>query len=73
MHPLDADRGHRPAKGLLRLTWPQVEILDAKISSLCALTEQTHGEAKLVIVIKNGIPRFVEMQTSEVWLPTRRQ
>jgi hypothetical protein len=64
--------GFKPAKGLLRLTWPQVELIDAKISSLCAFTEQTGGEARLVVVIKRGIPRFVEMTHSEELSPTRK-
>lgn len=63
--------GHRPAKGLLRLTWPQVEMIDAKISSLCGFTEEGGGEARLVVVIKKGKVRFVEMVLSEELSPTR--
>lgn len=63
--------GYRPAKGLLRLTWPQVETIDAKLSSLCAYTEQTGSQAELKIVVKNGKIRFVEMTISEELNPTR--
>jgi len=62
---------YRPAQGLLRLTWPQVEQIDAKISSLCAYTEETQGEARLVIVIKKGKVRFIESVASEEFAPAR--
>lgn len=57
--------GCPPARGLLRLTWPQIETIDAKISSLCALTETGEVQAELVITIKNGRLEFVKMLTSE--------
>jgi len=61
-----------PAKGLLRLTWPQIEMIDAKVSSLCGFTEENGGEARLVIVIKQGKVRFIETVSSEQLLPKRR-
>ncbi|MCB0190616.1 MAG: hypothetical protein KDJ65_01585 [Anaerolineae bacterium] len=54
-----------PAKGLTRLWWSLIEDLDAKASSLCSLTEASKGEARLVIVIKNGKIRFIEQVISE--------
>lgn len=54
-----------PAKGLTRLWWSLIEDLDAKISSLCALTEASGGEARLVVVIKAGKIRFIEQTVSE--------
>lgn len=54
-----------PAKGLTRLWWSLIEDLDAKISSLCALTEASGGEARLVVVIKAGKIRFIEQTISE--------
>jgi hypothetical protein len=51
--------GYRPATGLARLTWPQIEIIDAMISSLCGLTEESRNkEAFLVLVVRNGHLRF---------------
>ena len=62
---------YQPARGLLRLTWPQIELIDAKVSSLCAFTEENGGEARLVIVIKKGKVRFVETVESEELRPNR--
>jgi hypothetical protein len=56
---------HPPAQGRLRLTEAQINDIDIKLSSLCAYTEQTGGEARLTIVVKRGKVRFVEMTTSE--------
>jgi hypothetical protein len=53
-----SSNGYRPVKGLMRLTWPQVEKIDAMISSLCGLTEETGKEAHLILVIRNGKVRF---------------
>lgn len=63
--------GSPPAKGLLRLTWPQIEVIDAKVSSLCALTETGEVQAELVVTIKNGRVEFVKMLTSERLRPHR--
>jgi hypothetical protein len=71
MQDITTTNGYRPAKGLLRLTWPQIETIDAKISSLCAFTEESSGEAELVIKIKKGKVRFVEMRLSEELSPAR--
>jgi hypothetical protein len=46
-----------PACGLQQLTWRQVEMLDAKIRSLCVYTQQmTDVEIILPIMIRNGKP-----------------
>lgn len=50
--------GYRPAKGLLRLTWAQVQEIDALVSSLCALTEHDGSEAEMTLVVKAGKLRF---------------
>ncbi len=64
--------GFRPAKGLMRLTWPQIEKIDAVVSSLCGWTEETGGEAKVTLIIKKGKLRFVERPVlSEELFPTR--
>ncbi len=62
---------YQPAKGLVRLTWPQVEAIDARVSQLCVLTEQSQGEARVVLVIRRGQVRFVEQTTSEELTPGR--
>ena len=65
--------GYKPAKGLHRLTWTQVEQIDAAISSLCALTEQDRGEIHLTIVIRNGKPRGMGWPVPiEKLAPTRK-
>lgn len=69
MHSTNPENG--PAPGLLRLTRHQVEAIDAKVSSLCALTEQNGGEARVVIIIRKGVARFVEMSLSEELTPRR--
>lgn len=66
-----SSNGYRPAKGLLRLTWPQIEQIDAMVSSLCGLTEGG-GEARVTLIIKNGRLRFAERPVlSEELRPTR--
>lgn len=60
MRDLSAD-GYRPAKGLSRLTWPQVEMIDAMVGSLCGLTETEEvrdREMFLILVVRNGKLRF---------------
>lgn len=60
----------RAAKGLTKLTWSQIEKIDLKVSSLCALTSQTeNSEARLVLVIRRGKLRFAEMRVSEELSP----
>lgn len=67
-----SSNGYRPAKGLMRLTWPQVEKIDAMISSLCGLTEETNKEAHLILVIRNGKLRFATYTNlSEELTPAR--
>lgn len=60
-----------PAKGLLRLTWEQVQAIDAKVSSLCGFTEDGELEASLVITIKRGHVDCIQMTTSEKLRPKR--
>jgi len=72
MQELAPTNGYRPAKGLLRLTWPQIETIDAKLSSLCAYTQDSGGQAELKIIVKSGKIRFVEMTTSEELSPARK-
>lgn len=70
MQDLGDDDNFRPARGLRRLTWPQVERIDALISSLCKLTYDG-GEARIVLVIRNGKLRFAERPVlSEELRPT---
>ncbi|MCB0207730.1 MAG: hypothetical protein KDJ52_00280 [Anaerolineae bacterium] len=62
-----------PAKGLTKLTWRQVEELDAKISSLCAHTQSLKNdeEVHLPIVIRNGKPvRIGQPMLMEKFSPT---
>lgn len=64
--------GYRPAQGLLRLTWPQIEKIDAMVSSLCGLTEQTGKEAHLILIVRNGKLRFAtHTALSEELAPNR--
>jgi hypothetical protein len=64
--------GYQPARGLMRLTWPQIEKIDAMISSLCGLTEQTGREAHLILVVRNGHLRFAtRTELSEEMVPNR--
>jgi len=59
MRDLASTNGYRPAKGLSRLTWPQIEVIDAMVSSLCGVTEESRNkEAMLILVIRNGHLRF---------------
>jgi hypothetical protein len=56
-------RDHRPAQGLLRLTWPQVEEIRRLYSLLCAfLAENGQAEARLSIIVKRGKVRFAELE-----------
>jgi hypothetical protein len=48
--------GYPPAKGLLKLTWTQVQMFDRIISQLCQMSAEG-AEIELVVVIRNGQPR----------------
>ena len=52
--------GYRPAKGLKKLTWTQVEQLDEAIAQLCALSQEEKTTVELTIVIRNGHPRVIK-------------
>jgi hypothetical protein len=59
MRDLSSSNGFRPAQGLSRLTWPQIEIIDAMVSSLCGLTESSRDhEAYLILAVRHGKLRF---------------
>lgn len=60
MDDLSAGNGFRPAKGLKKLTWPQVEKIDNVIDLMCALSRKSGAEIDITITIKNGQPRFVK-------------
>lgn len=56
---------NKPAKGLLRLTWPQVELIQAQYAKLWSfVANNLDSEARLVLVIKRGKTRFIELETS---------
>ncbi|MBN1991339.1 MAG: hypothetical protein JW953_01450 [Anaerolineae bacterium] len=48
-----------PARGLLRLTWPQIELIDQLIDQLCQSTGE-EGSGTLVLEVKRGKLRFAE-------------
>jgi hypothetical protein len=50
----------RPAKGLKKLTWAQVEIIDEAIDLLGALSKKLKAEVEVTIVIRNGLPRRIK-------------
>lgn len=53
-------RTFRPAQGLKKLTWAQVEMLDAAVAALCDLSAADEADFKLTLVIRNGNPRHFE-------------
>ena len=56
---------YRPGNGLLRLTWPQIEAIQAKYARLWVfVSEQGDAEARLILVVKKGKVRFVELESS---------
>jgi hypothetical protein len=53
-----SDTTYRPAPGLQRLTWNQIRIIDAMVSSLCGYTNgHRDNEALLILKVKNGYLR----------------
>lgn len=62
--------GYRPAIGLLRLTWPQVELVCEKLALLFSLTKQSEEKARLEILVKNGNVRFITTTLPWGELPT---
>lgn len=67
-----SQNGYQPAKGLMRLTWPQIEKIDVMVSSLCGVTEGRGTEAHLVLVVRNGKLRFAtRSMVSEELVPNR--
>lgn len=57
---------YRPACDLLRLTWPQVEEIDRRISEMISRSV-LHGvdQVALELVVKKGHLRFVTLSTTE--------
>jgi hypothetical protein len=50
-----SDTSYRPAPGLQRLTWNQIRIIDAMVSSLCGFTNGSRDhEAMLILKVKDG-------------------
>lgn len=49
----------RPAKGLKKLTWAQIEMIDEVIDLLGAWSKKQQAEIEVTIVIKNGLPRRI--------------
>lgn len=60
MDDLPAGNDFRPAKGLKKLTWSQVEKIDEVIDLMSSLSRKMGSEIEIVITIKNGHPRFVK-------------
>lgn len=60
MNDLSAGNSFRPAKGLKKLTWAQVEKIDEVIDLTSSLSRKTGSEIEIVITIKNGHPRIVK-------------
>jgi hypothetical protein len=59
MADLSDKTSYRPAKGLQRLTWNQVRVIDSMVGSLCAYTDGNRdNEALLILKIKNGKLRY---------------
>jgi hypothetical protein len=56
---------YRPVEGLRLLTWPQLEKMQARYGALRTfLAENDEAEARLIMVVKRGHPRFAELETS---------
>ena len=47
----------RPAQGLRKLTWSQVEQLDLIIDQLCQVSVAESSVLELTVIIRNGHPR----------------
>lgn len=60
MNDLSAKGGYRPAKGLKKLTWAQVEMIDEVIDLMCALSKQQKVEVEITLVIRHGHPRWIK-------------
>lgn len=50
----------RPASGLRKLTWAQVELIDQIVAEMCGLSETTGDEVQVRILITGGHPRRIE-------------
>lgn len=60
-----SENKYKPVKGLRLLTWPQLEKIQARYGALRSfLAEYDEAEARLVMVVKRGHPRFAELETS---------
>lgn len=51
---------YRPAKGLKKLTWAQVEQIDEVVDLMSALSKKLGGDVEITILIRNGHPRFIK-------------
>lgn len=54
------DPGHRPAKGLHSLTWPQIEKIDAIVNRLGELTGAEGTDATITLHVRKGKLRLIE-------------
>lgn len=65
MEPLQGGM-YPPAKGLKKLTWSQVEQIDALVANIC---DMVPAEAEVTIVIKQHHPRFLKQPVVTVPFP----
>ena len=64
----------RPAQGLRKLTWSQVEQLDQAIHQLCQHSVSEGGVLELTVIIRNGHPRhfkhpLITKELTPIWDP----
>ena len=62
------NKSYKPAIGLKHLTWPQIELIDSLVGTACELTKnEQSGDARVVITVRNGNPRFITIPTLIEW------
>ena len=66
-----SSKSFRPAQGLKRLTWPQIEQIDAMIDALCARTGSGQAAAALLTVINGHLRSGTMTELMEELVPNR--
>lgn len=68
-----SSKSFRPAQGLKRLTWPQIEQIDAMIDALCQRTAKAGQVASALLTVVNGhLKSGTTTELMEELVPNRR-
>ena len=67
-----SSKDFRPAQGLKRLTWPQIEQIDAMIDALCTKTAPGRAATALLMVINGHLRSGAVTELAEELVPNRR-